>query len=156
MRITGDKELERALRVLGRGLPNSAVDRSAKSAAKPMVDDAKMRARMHRQPKRPKGGHIDENLKFLRRKDSSKSKRGFVFGAIGRRKSILTWLEFGTRPHWQPRRFGGYMHPGARPFPVMRPAFDAHADKTIDRFGREIWKEVERMVFRVNRGGRRK
>ena len=33
-------------------------------------------------------------------------------------------VEFGTAPHWQPNRFGGIMHPGAKPYPFMRPALE--------------------------------
>lgn len=156
MPITGDKELAAALRALGKGIPTSSIDRSMTNAAQPMVADAKERAKAHRQEKRPKGGHIDENLKLARKKDSSKSRRRFVLGAFGDRKSVLTWLEFGTSAHWQPRRFGGILHPGARPFPVMRPAFDAHSNDTIDRFGTEIWKEIERLVAKYGKAARRR
>lgn len=155
--VTGDKELVAALRVLGRGMPASTIDRAATRASKPMVDDAVQRARSHRQPgRRPKGGHIDETIKFLRRKESSRKHRQFVFGATGPRKSILTWLEFGTLPHFQPRRFGGIFHPGARRFPVLRPAFDAHSDGVTENFGREYLKELTRMIGRLRKGPRRR
>lgn len=155
MRVSGDKELAAALRVLGRGLPSGAIDRSAVRASKPMLDEAITRAKAHRQPRRPKGGHIDENIKVARKKESTRTRRQFVFGAFGPRKSILRWLELGTLPHFQPRRFGGIFHPGARRFPIMRPAYDNHSDKTINRFGMEIWKEIERLVSKAKRSGRR-
>lgn len=147
--VTGDKELVAALRVLGRGLPSSTIDRAAVKSSAPMVADAVERAKKHRQQRRPKGGHIDENIKFLRRKTSTKKKRSFVFGATGKRKSILTWLEYGTAAHWQPRRFGGILHPGARRFPVLRPAFDSHADNINESFGREIISQIEALIRRL-------
>lgn len=155
--VTGDKELVAALRVLGRGMPASTIDRAATRAAKPMVDEAVQRARAHRQPgTRPKHGHIDETIKFLRRKRSTKKHRQFVFGATGPRKSILTWLEYGTLPHFQPRRFGGILHPGARQFPILRPSFDTHADDINENFGREYIQELVRMIGRLKKGPRRR
>lgn len=157
MRVTGDKELVAALKVLGRGLPNSAVDRSMKNAAAPMLKDAVARARKHRQPgRRPKGGHLDEGLVFRRRKESTRHFRRFVIGATNRARKIAHLVEHGTAPHWQPRRFGGIMHPGARPFPFMRPAYDSHAHDITELFGRDIWKQFERLIFTLNRGGRRR
>lgn len=153
MRVTGDKELVLALRALGRGLPGSSIDGAMKSAANPMLTDVISRARKHRQPGRaPKGGHIDQNIKFFRRKQSSKRRRDYVLGATGKRKSILTWLEYGTRAHFQPRRFGGIMHPGARRFPILRPAYDGHHEEVPERFGREIWKHIALMAVALNKG----
>lgn len=152
MGVKGDRELAAALRILGRGLPPSVIDRSAEVASKPMLDDAVARARKHRQPgRRPRGGHLDEGIVFRRKKKQSRGRRSFVMGAINRALRILHLVEFGTRPHFQPRRFGGIMHPGARPFPIMRPAMDAHGERIPENFGREVWKHIERLVMSLNR-----
>lgn len=156
MRVTGDKELVQALRALGKGLPVSAIDSSMTAASKPMLDEAVENARAHRQSgARPKGGHVDEGLVFRKRRESTSKRRNYVIGAVNRARYILHLLEFGTRPHWQPRRFGGIMHPGARPFPVIRPSYENHADKTIERFGKEIWRHVMMAVARNNKSPKR-
>jgi hypothetical protein len=138
--------------MMAKGVPNSAIDKSAREAFQPITDEAVSLAKGHRQPRRPKGGHIDENIKFLRRKDSTRRVRNFVLGAVGKRKSILTWLEFGVAPHVQPIRLRGGIHPGHRPFPIMRPAYDAHSQEVTERFGREIWKYVAAMALTINKG----
>lgn len=45
-------------------------------------------------------------------------------------------LEFGTAPHWQPRR--QRMHPGAQPFPHWRPAFEMTKGQVVARLGRSL------------------
>lgn len=153
MRVTGDKELALALRALGKGLPGTSIDSAMKSAADPMLTDAISRARIHRQPgRRPKGGHLDEGIVFRKKKGATRRRRDYVIGGIKRARYLMSFLEFGTAPHFQPRRFGGIMHPGARPFPFMRPAFDAHSDDITGRFGHEIWRHIALMAVAFNKG----
>lgn len=152
MRVTGDKELAAALRALGRGLPGSAIDSAMRNSADPMLTDAVTRARTHRQPgRRPAGGHVDEGIVFRKAKRGSRRRREYVIGAVNRARYILHLLEWGTAAHWQPRRFGGIMHPGARPFPIMRPAYDTHSPKVPELFAREIWKHVALMAAGLNK-----
>lgn len=51
-------------------------------------------------------------------------------------------VEYGTAPHWQPNRFGGIMHPGARPFPFMRPALEVNRDDAVKAYFTEVWSAV--------------
>jgi hypothetical protein len=51
-------------------------------------------------------------------------------------------VEYGSAPHWQPNRFGGVQHPGARPFPHMRPAFEEHRDNMAKIYFGEIWTAI--------------
>lgn len=149
--VTGDKELRVALRMLGQGLRPTDIDRAMAVASSPMTKEAKERARKHRQPgKRPKGGHLDEGIVFLRdRSKNSRRSREYVIGAINRARWLIHLVEFGTARHFQPRRFGGIWHPGARPFPFMRPAYDNNADDVLPLFGREIWKRVSEIAQSV-------
>lgn len=154
--VTGDKELVQALRILGRGLRATDLDRAMTVAARPMLNEAKERAKKHRQPgKRPKGGHLDEGLVFIRDRSKNSSKtREFVIGGINRARYLIPWLERGTARHWQPRRFGGIWHPGARPFPFMRPAFDGNDEKVLPLFSNEIWKRVQQIAMTLPKGRR--
>lgn len=65
------------------------------------------------------------------------------------------FVEFGTQPHTNGGRFAGTRHPGMAPDPFMRPAFDAEAQKTIDRLAPILWAEIEKHATRVaSRRGR--
>lgn len=154
--VTGDKELVQALRILGQGLRATDLDRAMTAAANPMLTEAKAGARKHRQPgRRPKGGHLDEGIVFLRdRSRNTNKRREFMIGGINRARSILHLVEFGTSRHWQPRRFGGIWHPGARPFPFMRPAFDGNDVKVLPIFSNEIWKRVQQIAMTLPKGRR--
>lgn len=55
-----------------------------------------------------------------------------VIGATGKAIPIAHLVEFGTAPHWQPNR--GVMHPGARPKPFLRPAFEEMKGEVVARF----------------------
>jgi hypothetical protein len=59
-----------------------------------------------------------------------------------RARKIAHLVEFGTAPHWQPRWRGGWMHPGARPKPFIRPAYDAKAGDAVRIISREIWSGI--------------
>jgi len=154
--VSGDRELVAALRILGRGLPPSALDRAMTKAATPMLADAREKAKQHRQPgRRPKGGHLDEGLVLRRNKKSSAQRREFIIGGINRARFLIPWLEYGTAPHFQPRRFGGIMHPGARAFPFMRPAYETNKDDVRPIFAHEIMQTLQAMIMKLPKGRRR-
>jgi hypothetical protein len=54
--------------------------------------------------------------------------------------SLGVLLEFGTAPHWQPRRMR--MHPGAAAFPHLRPAYDTTKVQMVQVLGREIIRSI--------------
>lgn len=61
------------------------------------------------------------------------------------------FVEFGTRPHKNGGRFAGSQHPGTAPDPFMRPAFDAEAQRTVDRLAPLIWAEIDKSALRAAR-----
>lgn len=65
-----------------------------------------------------------------------------ALGATGKAISIAHLVEFGTAPHWQPNR--GMMHPGARPKPFLRPAFEEMKGSVVAAFAQEL-----RMILQV-------
>lgn len=166
-RIIGDRQVVQALNELSRGVPLALVDTAARGSLKPMQEDAKKRARMHRNYigkyssffPQPKGGRqkVDQGITTGRSKRSTRTRRKFFLGAAGRARKILHLLEFGTRPHFQPKFRGGFMHPGARPKPVMTPAYEAHKTGVERAFGVEIWRLLEKKIltlYRVSKTGR--
>lgn len=64
--------------------------------------------------------------------------------------------EYGTAPHFQPNRFGGIWHPGARPKPALRPALEANVSRAAMTYFQAIASEVEAAARRIAvRSGRR-
>lgn len=57
--------------------------------------------------------------------------------------------EYGTAPHFQPNRFGGIWHPGARPKPALRPALEQNVSAAALAYFRTIASEVEAAATRV-------
>lgn len=57
--------------------------------------------------------------------------------------SVAHLVEFGTAAHFQPKRFGGIMHPGARPKPFLRPAFEEHKEQIVRDLGDEVFQAIQ-------------
>lgn len=74
-------------------------------------------------------------------------RRGKVKGRIPSAYSHL--VEFGTAPHWQPNRFGGIMHPGARPKPWLRPAYEQNVTLAANAYFLEMKREIEQAAKRI-------
>lgn len=75
-------------------------------------------------------------------KDALTSSAGPIRGK--KHASVGHLVEFGTAPHWQPNRFGGTMHPGARPKPFMRPAYDMSKAQIVLRAGESLVQAIFR------------
>lgn len=73
-------------------------------------------------------------------KDGTASSAGPIRGK--QHASVGHLVEFGTAPHWQPNRFGGTMHPGARAFPFMRPAYDMTKSQIVVRAGESLVRSI--------------
>lgn len=75
-------------------------------------------------------------------KDAVTSSAGPIRGK--KHASVGHLVEFGTAPHWQPNRFGGTMHPGARAKPFMRPAYDMTKAQIVTRAGQSLIQAIFR------------
>lgn len=78
-------------------------------------------------------------------KVGTRSRNGVVYATLrttGKHGFVARWLEFGTRPHTitgknrKSLSFGGGLfqsveHPGARPYPFLRPALDRQAQAAV-------------------------
>jgi HK97 gp10 family phage protein len=157
--ITGDRELVAALRSLTEGVSVIDVDKSATAAMKPMTEQTKAGYRPRRQDKNnpyypewgrltPAGKHLDQNI-VVRKNKGSRTKRQYWMGPTKKAAKIAHLVEFGTAPHWQPNR--RMFHPGARPYPSMTPAYEAHKDEVILRFGRQLWEHLRARAVQLNR-----
>lgn len=140
MPVTGHLELAKVLRAMG-DAPTPAVRRKARQEAlKPVRDDAKGNL--------ARNGNIETRqlISKVTIAEGNKSNQSLVAIKRGRGGKMnrnpvryAHLVEFGTAPHWQPNRFGGSMHPGARPFPYMRPAFEANKNGMVKAYFSVFW-----------------
>lgn len=152
--MTGDKDLVRTLRKLGRGPGTAAQSVALQTAMKPIRDEAKLRVARNGSvrsgdelPKNDKrADQLVRNIVVRRRPGARGTVRVWV-AIRGKRRSVAHLVEFGTAPHYQPGR--GIMHPGARAKPFLRPAFEDKKHEVIQTFGEEIWREIEKQVIRL-------
>ncbi len=65
-------------------------------------------------------------------------------------------VEYSVRAHWQPRRFGGIMHPGHPGYPFMRPALEDAKDEAAKVYFTMIGQVIMASAARSGGGGRRR
>lgn len=153
-RVVGDRELMRAMRGVTQQVTGNVLDQIIRESLEPMRAQTQENALKHRQHgTNPKGGHLDQGIVTARVKAQGRSKRIFWISFRRRARKIAHFVEFGTAPHWQPRR--GIMHPGARPFPFFRPAFESEKGPTVKRFSRLTWMLIRDYTLRVTKTRRR-
>ncbi|WP_293862488.1 hypothetical protein [uncultured Alsobacter sp.] len=63
-------------------------------------------------------------------------------------------VEFSVRPHYQPNRFGGIMHPGHPGYPFMRPAYEQKLNVAGQTYLREMAAVIETMARSVPKPSR--
>jgi hypothetical protein len=136
--LRGDSELRRALK----GIPDvtsRGLDKAVKDSLEPMRRQTMLNALRLRQPgTSPRGGHLDQGVVVQKVDGRSKVFRTFWVSLTKRARYLGHLVEWGTAPHWQPRRRGGIMHPGARPRPFATPAYETWAliERAALTFGR--------------------
>ena len=161
-KVRGQHELAATLRQLAKSPKASSVDKAMRLALDPLLKSVEMNARAHRQPgPRPKGGHLDEGFKVVTKGGRGSNREARLGAATPRAIRIAHLVELGTAPHFQPRRRGGILHPGARPRRFMTRAFEDGQDKVLEDFEEFIWRligeEIAKMPsVRRGRGGSRR
>lgn len=111
------------------GMLTAPVLRSARNAAlEPMLSAARVHLMANRSVHR---GVLLKGMAIV-----TTGKNSSALGATGKAISIAHLVEFGTAPHWQPNRH--MMHPGARPKPFLRPAFEEMKGTVIATFAQEL------------------
>lgn len=145
MPVTGAKDVASVLRQIARTPTSAEAKKARKKALQPMLDATKRNLASNRSVIT---GALSRALGL-----ADKDKRTTALGPIrGKRHSTVAHLvEFGTRPHFQPRRLGGIYHPGARPKPFMRPAFESHRIEAMEILAKEILAGLERFIGRAGR-----
>jgi hypothetical protein len=145
--ITGQRQLIRNMKTVVDAVAAQHLDAVMTEALEPLVAETTANARRLRQPGRtPKGGHLDQGVATARFGVKGKYRREHRMGFRRRARRIAHLVEFGTAPHWQPRR--GIMHPGARAKPFARPAFDAKKRAVLSAFRQAIAMRLKAAALR--------
>lgn len=116
------------MRDLGKKFSSKKVADARAFALQPMLDVAKSHLISNRSVHR---GVLLNGMVI-----AQKSKNVTVITATGKAIGLAHLVEFGTAPHWQPKR--GRQHPGARPKPFLRPAFEEMRSDVPARFGEAL------------------
>lgn len=133
--VRGDRETVANMKALRDSFPPHVIDAGCREALRPMADKTRSNAASLAQPgAAPKGGHLHQGVALAKRDESRRTKRIWWIAFKRRARKTAHLVEFGTAPHWQPNYMGGFMHPGARPKPFFRPAFETTKDESISRF----------------------
>jgi hypothetical protein len=147
-KVIGDKELIARMRIISQAVSGRPLDDLCKESLEPMRAETQSNARVLRQPgTNPKGGHLDQGVAVGKREQRGRGYRIFWLGFRNRARRIAHLVEFGTLPHYQPRR--RVMHPGARPKPFIRPAFDSKKGDVALIFGRGSWALIRAYTLDV-------
>lgn len=144
--IRGDKQLRAKMRHLGT-IGKAEANGIMRQALEPMREETANNALQLRQAgTNPRGGHLDQGVVSVPAPEQPASRlRTTWWVSFARRaRKIAHLVEFGTAPHAQPRR--GIMHPGARPKPFIRPAFDATKGEVMSSIGRGLYAMLLRKL----------
>jgi len=148
-RVEGVRETVRSIRRMTN--MQRPISEASRYALMPMLAAAKSNLRVHKSYRYEPGPNVvtGKLLKgmAIRKDKSSRTIQRHVVAATGKAIRIAHLVEFGTDPHWQPRRMR--MHPGAKPFPFLTPAFHRHDDEAVSRFGQRIVLALESHARRV-------
>lgn len=142
--VRGDKEIRANLRAVGRAVGGREMDAMITRALTPMKEATVAGALQHRQPHNPPGGHLDQGVVIVKRDSRGSLYRVFWVTFTRRARKLAHLVEFGTAPHAQPNR--GIMHPGARPFPFFRPAFEETKEGVGMSVGASVWTRISSAI----------
>ena len=146
MQMNGARDGNSALEQILPGL-NTPIQQAQRKALRPMLARAKANLKANGNVL---SGELFKLLAIIRNRRASRARPEMMIGpdkakGPGYRKAHL--IEFGTAPHM----IGPRMHPGARAFPFMRPAFEETSEQAVDIFGKAIGPAVERRAAQLAR-----
>lgn len=143
--VTGDKEIAANLRRAQRSIGGAWLDNISMEALEPMRSETEQNAKQLRRPFNPRGGHLDEGVVIQKTDQKGTLFRIYWVAFRKRARKIAHLVEFGTAPHFQPKR--NQMHPGARPKPFFRPAYESTKNEVVSFVSRETWAKIEQSVI---------
>lgn len=159
--IRGLKELQRALKELPKRVGNKVVRNATRAGAQVIRIEAQknLASRAKASP---------ESIKSVIEQVATKGRirQGAIFH-VGAKSSRfwLNILEQGAAPHVIRTKkkkvlssgmtvYGKRVnHPGIRPRPWLRPAFDAHQAEALGVIGKELWRGIKLEAAKLNKKG---
>lgn len=148
-KVTGDQAISNALAGIGQS-PAAQLDALCRQALEPLRVRTVENAKVLRQPgKMPRGGHLDQGVAVAKIEARGAGFRVFWVAFRRRARRIAHLVEFGTAPHWQPKRMR--MHPGARAKPFMRPAYESTKVEVVDTFSAGVWARIRAAAVRYSK-----
>lgn len=153
--IKGMAELHKALQELPVNIERNVLRGGLRAAGKVIADAARAQAPVH-------DGDLKKSIRVSMR---TRSKAGWVNANVKAGDKVAYYahmVEFGTARHWiRPKNrkslfFAGLArqaveHPGARPRPFMRPAFDAKAQIAIETMADYIRARLPRELAKAGK-----
>lgn len=155
VQISGLKELNAKLKKMASRDANRITRRGISKMAQ--IIRKEMRAQAPRET-----GDLRKNIAYKIFRDS----RGCFRGKVGPRPKAFyaRFIEFGTAAHMIPRKdtkgrpqkklkignrvLTSVTHPGIRPKPFLRPAFEASKRRAVDEAGKLMWALIEQVAKR--------
>lgn len=145
-RVRGLSALTANLRKAAGAFDGPVLDEIMEGALEPLKVETEFNALALRDIGNPKGGHLDQGVVSRKVKPSSRRRRTWWVSFTKRAKKIAHLVEFGTAPHDQPRR--GIRHPGARPTPFFRRAYESKKTTVIDIVRLRAWRRIYSSIKR--------
>lgn len=151
-RLRGDRELMQTMRKLTQAPGGQTLDAVLRDGLEPMRAETEGNAKLLRsyagkwrlpffnRSGSPTGGHLDQGIVVAKVAGRGRNYRVFWLSFRRRARYLAHLVEFGTAPHYQPGL--RWMHPGARPKPFARPAYEATKHVTVERIGKNIWAAI--------------
>ena len=141
MKITGFRDIEKALAKLPRGTAKGLARRAMKKELKPVKDMADVFW-----PGSGTAFRISSAIKGRQRADShaqhGPSITNMFVGSFERQAHLI---EFGTGPRYQ--KSGKYVG-AVSPQPMLQPAWDMNKHQVLDGLGNRMWEEIEKTQAR--------
>lgn len=145
--VRGDGQLLRNLERIQRSASAREIDEAIRLALEPLRNETRNRA-----PRASlKRGVVTRKV----RQNSRTNREFWVSFRRGIAMRIAHLIEFGTAPHSLAKgasRRKNYLqdvppfHPGTRPFPFMRPAYDATHEEVFATAGERLWALIIRSL----------
>lgn len=150
VKITGAKELEKALLLLSRGAARKAGRTAVRKAAKPILDAAKANVPV-------RSGRLKKSLQIKFKRQGRGGDASLMEAEVRVRPGPRRQNKSGgTVPGSQPNVYGAFVEFGTvhnRPQPFMRPAWEAEGGQSaIDRMGEELGKAIEVEAAKLGKG----
>tara|TARA_Y100001963_G_scaffold63430_1_gene88368 strand:+ start:5405 stop:5884 length:480 start_codon:yes stop_codon:yes gene_type:complete len=152
--LNGTKELEALLSKLPDKMGAKVLKKSMREATKPMVKAAKALVPV-------KTGKLKKSIKVKDSRKKVKGNHAVLFGTL-KSTPYAHLVELGTQRHVITpessrflKIFGTYtkevVHPGTRPRPFLRPAFDREKGNWFKLLGKSVYKNIDKEVKKMRK-----